>query len=87
MVPTLEGDERVKVAAGIESGQVLTLRNKGIARLRAGGRGNIYIHVQVTTPKKLSGEQKKLLEQLAQSMEEDDGDKGLFEKVRGAFGG
>jgi molecular chaperone DnaJ len=87
MVPTLEGDEKVKISAGTESGEVLTLRNKGVARLRGGGRGNIYIHVQVTTPKKLSGEQKKLLEQLAQSLEKDDGDKGLFEKVKGAFGG
>jgi len=87
MVPTLEGEEKVKIAAGIESGEVLTLRNKGITRLRGGGRGNIYIHVQVTTPKKLSGEQKKLLEQLAESLQQDDGDKGLFEKVKGAFGG
>jgi molecular chaperone DnaJ len=65
---------------------VLTLRNKGIVRLRGGGRGDIHIHVQVTTPKKLSGEQKKLLEQLAASLEKDDGNKGLFEKVKGAFG-
>ena len=87
MVPTLEGDQKVKISAGTESGEVLTLRNKGVAHLRGGGRGDIYIHVQVTTPKKLSGEQKKLLEQLAQSLEKDDGDKGLFEKVKGAFGG
>jgi molecular chaperone DnaJ len=86
MTPTLEGEEKVKVAAGIESGEVITLRNKGVARLRGGGRGNLYIHVQVTTPKKLSSEQKKLLEQLSQSMEKDNGDKGLFEKVKGAFG-
>ena len=84
-VPTLEGEEKVKIAAGTESGEVLTLRNKGIARLRGGGRGNIYIHVQVTTPKKLSGDQKKLLEQLAESLEKDNGEKGLFEKVKGAF--
>ncbi len=84
-VPTLEGEEKVKIAPGTESGQVLTLRNKGIARLRAGGRGDLHIHVQVTTPKKLSGEQKKLLEQLAASMGKDEGGKGLFEKVRGAF--
>jgi molecular chaperone DnaJ len=84
-VPTLEGEEKVKIAAGTESGEVLTLRNKGIARLRGGGRGNLYIHVQVTTPKKLSSEQKKLLEQLARSLEHDNGEKGLFEKVKGAF--
>jgi molecular chaperone DnaJ len=85
LVPTLEGEEKVKIAAGTESGQVLTLRNKGIARLRGGGRGDMHVHVQVTTPKKLTGEQKKLLEQLAASLENDGGGKGLFEKVRGAF--
>ena len=84
-VPTLEGEEKVKIVAGTESGQVLTLRNKGIARLRGGGRGDMHIHVQVTTPKKLTSEQKKLLEQLATSLEQDGGGKGLFEKVRGAF--
>jgi molecular chaperone DnaJ len=86
LVPTLEGEEKVKIAAGTESGQVLTLRNRGISRLRGGGRGDMHIHVQVKTPKKLSGEQKKLLEQLAASLDKDDGGKGLFEKVKGAFG-
>lgn len=87
-VPTLEGEEKVKVAPGIESGEVITLRNKGIAHLRGGGRGHLYVHVQVTTPKKLNTEQKRLLEQLAESLENGDGsDKGLFEKVKGAFGG
>ncbi len=87
VAPTLEGEERVKIAAGIESGEVLTLRNKGVTHLRGGGRGHLYIHVQVTTPRKLNSEQKKLLEQLSESLEKDNGpaDKGLFEKVKGAF--
>ena len=85
LAPTLEGEEKIKIAAGVESGEAITLRNKGIARLRGGGRGNLYFHVQVTTPKKLSGEQKKLLEQLSQSLEKDNGNNSLFEKVRGAF--
>jgi molecular chaperone DnaJ len=85
-IPTLEGEEKLKIAAGTESGQVLTLRNKGIAHVRGGGRGDLHVHVQVTTPKKLSSEQKKLLEQLAESFsKENGGGKGLFEKVRGAF--
>ncbi len=85
LAPTLEGKEKIKIAAGVESGEVISLRNKGVARLRGGGRGNLYFHVQVTTPKKLSGEQKKLLEQLSQSLEKDNGENSLFEKVRGAF--
>jgi molecular chaperone DnaJ len=86
-VPTLEGRQRLKISAGVESGEVLTLRNKGIARLRGGGRGDLHVHVQVTTPKRLSAEQRRLLEELAQSLDGDgNGGKSLFEKVRGAFG-
>ncbi|HEX5368545.1 MAG TPA: molecular chaperone DnaJ [Dehalococcoidia bacterium] len=84
-VPTLEGDQRLKIGAGTESGEVLTLRHKGVAHLRGGGRGDLHVHVQVTTPKKLSGEQKKLLQQLQASLEKDDGGKNLFEKVKDAL--
>jgi molecular chaperone DnaJ len=86
-VPTLEGDHKLKIAAGIQSGEVLTLRNKGVAHLRGGGRGDLHVHVQVTTPRKLSTDQKKLLQQLSESLENDEGGRGLFEKVKDALGG
>jgi molecular chaperone DnaJ len=86
-VPTLEGEQKLKILSGTQSGEVLTLRNKGIAHLRGGGRGDLFVHVQVITPKKLSGEQKKLVEQLAKSMESDDGSRNLFEKFRDVIGG
>jgi molecular chaperone DnaJ len=86
-VPTLEGEQKVKVAAGTQSGEVLTLRNKGIQHLRGGGRGDLFVHVQVVTPKKLSNEQKRLVEQLARSLEAENGDRNLFEKFRDAIGG
>jgi molecular chaperone DnaJ len=86
-VPTLEGEQKIKIGAGTESGEVITLRNKGITRVRGGGRGDMHVHVQVTTPKKLSGDQKKLLHEFAESLEKDgNGSKNLFEKVKGAFG-
>jgi molecular chaperone DnaJ len=85
-VPTLEGEQRLKIAPGTESGEVLTLRNKGIAHLRGGGRGDLHVHVQVLTPKKLSNEQKKLLQELQDSLDKDNGGKNLFEKVKDAFG-
>jgi molecular chaperone DnaJ len=85
-VPTLEGEHKLKIAPGTESGEVITLRHKGIAHLRGGSRGDLHVHVQVTTPKKLSGDQKKLLQQLQESLEKDGGGKNLFEKVKDAFG-
>ena len=86
-VPTLEGDQKIKIAAGTQSGEVMTLRNKGIVHLRGGGRGDLHVHVQVTTPRKLSNDQKKLLQQLSESLEHDEGGKNLFEKVKDALGG
>lgn len=85
-VPTLEGPQRQKIAAGIQSGEVLTLRSKGITHVRGGGRGNLYVHVQVTTPKKLSNEQKKLMQQLADSLDSDDAGRTLFEKFKDVLG-
>jgi molecular chaperone DnaJ len=86
-IPTLEGEHKLKIAPGTESGEVITLRNRGIAHLRGGGRGDLKVHVQVTTPKKLSSEQKKLLQRLRETLDESDseGGKNLFEKVRDAL--
>ena len=86
-VPTLEGDQKLKIASGTQSGEILTLRNKGVQHLRGGGRGDLFVHVQVITPKKLSGEQKKLVEQLAKALEDDAGGRNLFEKFKDVIGG
>ncbi|HWC29930.1 MAG TPA: molecular chaperone DnaJ [Dehalococcoidia bacterium] len=82
-VPTLEAPHKLKLNAGVESGEVITLRGKGITHLRGGGRGDLHVHVQVTTPKKLSAEQKKLLQRLAEL--EEAPEKNLFEKVKDAL--
>jgi molecular chaperone DnaJ len=86
-VPTLEGaTQKVQVKAGVQSGEVMTLRGKGINHLRGNGRGDMHIHIQVETPRKLNSEQKKLLQQLAESMGEDEGGgKGLFARVKDAL--
>ena len=85
-IPVLEGTHKLKLAAGTESGEVITLRGKGVARLRGGGRGDFHVHVQVTTPKRLNVEQKRLLKQLQETLESDeDGGKNLFAKVKDAF--
>ncbi len=85
-VPTLEGDHKLKIAAGTESGDVLTLRGKGVPHLRGGGRGDLHVQVQVTTPKRLTAEQKDLLRRLDATLSEDGQDgRNLFEKVKDAL--
>ena len=69
-VPTLDGMDKVKVPAGIQSGEVLRMKGKGIPHLgREGRRGDQLVTVRVQTPDKLSKEQKKLLEELQRSFE------------------
>ena len=93
-IPTLEGDEPFKVPEGTGSGQSFRLRGRGMPDVSGRGRGDLFVTVKVITPKKLSKEQKKLLEQLATSLPKeqfeptpvDHEDKGLFDRVKDIFG-
>lgn len=55
---TLDGEMRLKIPEGTESGQIFRLRGKGVS-----GRGDMLVHVYITVPKKLSKKQKKILEE------------------------
>lgn len=66
-VPTLHGEEKLKIPAGTQSGTVFKLKNKGIRRLQRSGQGDQLVNLKVLTPEKLTKEQKKLFEQLEQS--------------------
>jgi molecular chaperone DnaJ len=94
-VPTVLGDsEAFKVPDGTPTGTVFRLRGKGMPDVSGRGRGDLLITVQAITPKKLTREQKKLLEQLAASLPpqefeptaRQEEDRGLFDKVRDIFG-
>jgi molecular chaperone DnaJ len=86
---TLDSEEDLDVRAGTQSGAVQVLRARGVPRLRASGRGDLHVHIQVMTPAKLDAEQRKLIEQLAALRDEQivvgERSAGLFSKVRGAF--
>jgi molecular chaperone DnaJ len=90
---TLDGEEDLVIRPGTQSGSVLTLRAHGAPRLRATGRGNLVVHVEVSTPTRLDTEQEKLLRELAALRGEDQPDShreaqgGLFSRVRDAFNG
>ena len=68
-VPTLEGEERISIPVGTQSGAVLRLRNKGVPHLRRNGRGDELVLVRVAVPTKLSREQERLLQELGQTLE------------------
>ena len=94
-IPTLEGEETFAVPEGTQSGTTLSLRGRGMPDVTGRGRGDLLLTVKVITPRKLTREQKKLLEQLAASLPKEtfeptpvgtEGDKGLFDRVKDIFG-
>lgn len=91
VLTTLDGEEKLDIRAGTQSGAVLTLRGKGVPRLRSSTRGDLHVHVEVRTPTRLDEPQERLLREFAALRNEEVavGTKGgsLFGKVRDAFGG
>src|SRR4029077_15036282 len=64
-VPTLDGQETVKVPEGTQTGTTLRLKGKGMPDVGGRGRGDLFATVQVQTPRKLTREQRHPIEQLA----------------------
>ena len=83
-VPTVNGSEKLKIPAGTQSGTVFHLRGKGVPRLQRSGRGDMHVVVTVAVPTNLSGEQKKLLKDLAKSLSAEavPQEHGLIDSVR-----
>jgi molecular chaperone DnaJ len=94
---TLDGVERIDIKQGTQSGQTVTLRQKGVAHLRGSGRGDLHVHVDVATPTKLDPQQEDLIRQLAALRGESAAtttvqagrveQSGLFSRLRDAFNG
>lgn len=66
-VPTLDGPVSVKVPAGTQPDSVLRLRGKGVPRFGGGGRGDLFIQLQIHVPERLTDRQRHLFEQLKTS--------------------
>ncbi len=67
-VPTLDGDTKLKIPSGCQNGTVFRLKNKGVTHLNERSRGDQLVTVTVATPESLTKEQKRLFEQLADSL-------------------
>lgn len=64
-VPLLQGTEKIKIAPGTPNGHIFTLKNRGIPVLNAPNQhGNFHVQVVLDIPKKISNEERKLLEKL-----------------------
>ena len=95
-IPTLEGAESFKIPEGTQTGATFRLRGRGMPDVVSGrGRGDLLVTVKVATPKKLNKEQRKLLEQLAETLpkekfeptpREEHDERGIFDRVKDIFG-
>jgi molecular chaperone DnaJ len=89
-LPGLNGEEKLKIPEGTQSGAVFRLKGRGLADPRGGGKGDLYYHVRVLTPTKLTREQRKLIEQLGAMLKVEnkpaDRNSSIFDKVKDIFG-
>jgi molecular chaperone DnaJ len=87
-IPTLQGKEKLKIPEGTQTGTVFRLKGRGVVSLSGRGQGDQMVAITVVTPTKLNKQQKELLQQFADTSdderEEDSG--GLFGKVKDIFG-
>src|SRR4051794_24696626 len=88
-VPTLDGEVPVDVPAGTQPGETILLRGRGMPPLGRGRTGDLRVVVNVTIPRRLSGEQRDLLQRLAGTMTEENlrSDEGMFAKIKRALAG
>ncbi len=85
-VKTLDGEEDLKVPAGTQTGTVFRVKGHGMPNLGGRGKGDLFVAVTLVTPKTLTKEQRKLLEQLAEIEDMDFTDESFMDKVRNIFG-
>jgi molecular chaperone DnaJ len=89
-IPLVEGKAKIKVEAGTQSGKMLRLRGKGLPSVHGYGTGDLFVHINVWTPKKLSSEEKEILKKLAKSdnfiPKPSKKDQGFFSKMKDFFG-
>jgi molecular chaperone DnaJ len=87
-VPTLDGEtSEMELAAGIQPGETVVLRGAGLPPLRGGRRGDLRVVVNVVIPRRLTAEQRKLLEELRGTLTEENlrSDEGVFAKLKRAL--
>jgi molecular chaperone DnaJ len=88
VVPTLDGDEKISIPAGTQTGRVVPIKGKGIPHLRRPGRGDQLVVVQVSVPTQLTAEQRELFAKLAKTLGKEvipQSEKGFIDKLKDLF--
>jgi molecular chaperone DnaJ len=96
VVPGIDGEHVVRVPESTQTGATFRLKGKGMPDVGGRGKGDLIVTVQSVTPRKLTREQRHLLEQLAATLpaqkfeprkrDDESDDRGLFGKVKDIFG-
>jgi molecular chaperone DnaJ len=88
-VATLEGPIEVQVPAGSQPGEIVTLRGQGMPQLRRGRKGDLRVVLDVVVPRRLSEEQRELMQRLSATLTEENlrSDESVLSKVRRALRG
>jgi molecular chaperone DnaJ len=88
-VPTVSGKVKIKVDPGTQSGKVLRLKGKGLPVLQGYGTGDLFVHIHIWTPTKLSKEEREILEKMKDSENFKPGSesdqKGFFGRMKDIF--
>lgn len=86
----LDGPVELEIRPGVQSADVLVIKDRGVTKLRGSGRGDLKVGIQVVTPTKLSHKERQLIEQLAKSHKAGSPQlsrfqQGMFGKLRDRF--
>ena len=86
-VPTLEGKVKYTIPEGTQTGTIFRLRGKGIYNVNGRGKGNLYVHVHIEVPKRMSKIQKEALRAFGDLTDDSvyEKKKGFFDKLKEAF--
>ena len=92
-IQTLDGEIELNIKPGTQSNDVIPIKGKGMTRLRGGGRGDLFVHINVEIPTKLSKPEEELLREFSRIRGEEtragamrkNNEEGLFSKFRDAF--
>ncbi len=90
-VPTVSGKAKIKIEPGTQSGKMLRLKGKGLPVLQGYGQGDLFVHINVWTPKKVSKDERESLMKMRESENfiphPDGNEKGFFQRVKDMFNG
>ncbi len=88
-VPTIDGRVKIKVPPGTQAGKMFRLKGKGLPSVQSYAKGDQLIHVNIWTPKDLTSEERRILEQLRDmpnfSPQPGSTEKGFFDRMKDYF--